>query len=230
VAAGWSSLRSFVASWPHRAPGWLLILFLSILTLLSYLDLFLNYGQLGGGDHRANSVYLYFASVNDVQWTWLLIIASFTILPSAFFVLIELFRDSRSRTKGQAENILEGISLSLLGLAWIPTVMVATAPGGAASLIGNSYFLTWLLIVFLLETFVWYVHDLRKEFHHSLREKSQAYQDHQRRVYERTKEIQKAAAAAAALSNQNSRHNTFNTGDAAGKGTNWSALDFSHHR
>ena len=96
------------------------------------------------------------------MWAWQIIITVFTIAPSIFFLATELFRETKigsdSHEKGKCENLVEGIILLLLVLAWIPTVLIVTTPGGAASMIGNAYFFTWLLVIFIIETAVWHVH------------------------------------------------------------------------
>jgi hypothetical protein len=46
VAADWPSLKSFIASWPNRAPAWICIMVLSIFTLIWYVDLWQNHGKL----------------------------------------------------------------------------------------------------------------------------------------------------------------------------------------
>lgn len=91
--------------------------------------------------------------------------------------------------KGPLENILEGFCLLLLVLAWIPTVVVATTPGGAASLVGNSYFLTWMSTVFVMETFIWFVHDLRKGVHSALQVKEREYQKFQTEVVQKSRAL-----------------------------------------
>jgi uncharacterized membrane protein len=194
VAAGYASLKSFITSWPYRAPGWILILFLSLGTFLWYLDLWTNHDRLRGSE-RAQVVYGHFQEVVEGQWTWLIIIAVFTVIPALVFVVVELFRETKddgsNKEKGQVEIVLEGFCLLLLVLSWIPSVMVATTPGGAASLIGNAYFFTWMLVIFILETFVWFVHDLRKGLHQALKEKAIEYQDKQKEVLRKTRDLQR---------------------------------------
>jgi hypothetical protein len=90
VAAGWSSLKSFITSWPYRAPGWILILFLSIFTLVWYVDLWQNHGGEG------SRVEIVFNNVPEGQWQWLVIIATFTVIPAVVFVLVELFRETKA--------------------------------------------------------------------------------------------------------------------------------------
>jgi hypothetical protein len=183
-----------------------------------YLDSFLNYHDLRHSE-RTEVVYLYFAAVPDGQWTWLIVVTTCAIIPSAFFVLIELLRQTHSEEeerKSPVENVAEGWCLELLVLAWVPTVMLATAPGGAASLIGNSYFCTWSLMVVLLETCVWYVHDLRQEFHDALRDQPRAYQNQQRRVFMETKQIQQAAVVTPVVEPRPSRLRTWSNISSGG--------------
>lgn len=78
----------------------------------------------------------------------------------------------------------------MLALAWIPTVMIATTPRGAASLIGNAYFCTWINTIAVCEGLVWFIHDKRRETHELLHRKRQAYIRRQERVMEETLEIQ----------------------------------------
>jgi hypothetical protein len=122
-------------------------------------------------------------------------IAALTFAPAALFVLIELFRetkeDGKNQTKSVGETIFEGVCFVLLVLAWIPTVIIATTPGGAASLIGNAYFFTWILVIFVVEGSVWFIHDVRKEQHRMLREKEEEYLKRQRKVLEQTRSIQR---------------------------------------
>jgi hypothetical protein len=119
-----------------------------------------------------------------------MIVTSFTFIPATLFVLVELFRDSNAdgtiQSKSKAENLLEGICFLAITLMWIPTVMIATTPGGAASLIGNAYFFTWLLVVFVFEGDVWYIHDVRNHQHQALLQKEAEYRRHQQRVLEET--------------------------------------------
>ena len=118
----------------------------------------------------------------------------FTIVPSAAFVLAEICRqtkpDGSNEEKSRAENLAEGVSLLGLILAWIPSIIWVTAPDGAASLVGNSYFSSWLLVIFVAETGVWFVHDLRERIHESLEQKQHEYREKQRQVIEKARAIQ----------------------------------------
>jgi len=140
------------------------------------------------------SISEHFAGVSMGQWQWLIIITVFTILPAIVFVLIELFRETKadgsSVAKTRTETIIEGICFLALVLAWIPTVMIATTPGGAASLVGNAYFFTWLLTIFVFEGFIWFIHDKRKETHYALKEKEDEYRNQQMKVLANTLKIQ----------------------------------------
>lgn len=121
-------------------------------------------------------------------------VTAFTIAPSIFFVLVELFRETKAdgsnADKSSNEVIAEGICFLALAAAWIPTVMVATTPRGAASLIGNAYFTTWLLTIFVLEGLIWFIHDKRKETHRALKQKEAEYKRQQRKVLEKARAIQ----------------------------------------
>jgi hypothetical protein len=162
-----------------------------------YVDLWQNHEEL---DPQADvtvirkSISEHFAGVSEGQWQWLIIIAVFTILPAIVFVLIELFRETKadgsSAVKTRTETVAEGICFLILVLAWIPTVMIATTPGGAASLVGNAYFFTWLLTIFVFEGFIWYIHDKRKETHYALKEKEEEYRNQQMKVLANTHKIQ----------------------------------------
>jgi len=79
-----------------------------------------------------------------------------------------------------------------LVLAWIPSVGLATTPGGPASLIGNAYFFTWILVVFVFEGLIWWIHDYRLEIHQQLRKKAKLYKRHQAKVLNKTEEIRRA--------------------------------------
>jgi len=137
---------------------------------------------------------VHFNRVGDGQWQWLIIVTVFTFCPALVFVLVELFRETKAdgsnADKSQSEIVVEGICFLLLAVAWIPTVMIATTPRGAASLIGNSYFFTWLLTIFVFEGLIWMIHDKRKETHRALKEKEAEYKRQQLKVLEKTREIQ----------------------------------------
>lgn len=159
--------------------------------MIWYVDLYKNHDKLTRESERV--VAKMFESVPSGQWDWLIAIAVLTLFPAIGFVVIELFRDIRpdgtNEKKSGAENTIEGIIFFVLALAWIPSVCVATTPGGIASLIGNAYFSTWLLVVFLFEGLVWWIHDYRVEIHQALREKANEYKQHQRQVLEQTNNI-----------------------------------------
>jgi hypothetical protein len=136
-----------------------------------------------------------FEATSHGKWQWLITVAVITFLTAASFVLIELFRETKmdgsSQVKGRGENLIEGVCLFSLVLAWIPTVVFATAPGGQASLVGNAYFFTWLLVIFIFEGLVWYIHDMRMDLHRALKEKEEEYRRRQKQVLEDSKRIQR---------------------------------------
>jgi len=183
VACNWSSFKAFITSWPNRAPGWLCIMFLSLFTLIWYLDLWRNRDELGERESE-ETVAETFEAIPKSQWRWLVVLTIFTFIPATAFVLAEIFRETKSdgsnEEKSRAEIIAEGAILGVLVLAWIPAIVVGTSPGGLAALIGNAYFFSckkmeqptrWfgdpmthkfcsyvgLLVIFLSETAVWYV-------------------------------------------------------------------------
>ena len=86
---------------------------------------------------------------------------------------------------------MEGLVLCLLVLAWIPNVVVATTPGGVASLVGNAYFFTWLGTIFVMETAVWWVHDWRKSIQSQLEQQEMDYRKVQIEVLERSLAVER---------------------------------------
>jgi len=137
-----------------------------------------------------------FNSIPDGVWGWMTAIICFTLIPSIGFVVVELFRsikpDGSNEEKSKRENFIEGCFFLFLVLAWIPSVGLATTPGGPASLIGNAYFFTWILVVFVFEGLIWWIHDYRLEIHQQLRKKAKLYKRHQAKVLNKTEEIRRA--------------------------------------
>ena len=189
VASGMASFKDFLAEWPNRAPSWIATLILSFCTLLTYLDLYLNWDEQGSSDILQEQLSV----VGRSQWQWLLFVASITIPCALVFVVVEVFRtqgpEADSNHKSQWETVLEGVILLLLVLGWIPSVMVATTPGGIASLVGNSYFFTWATTVFVMETFVWWIHDWRKRIHLILQRQQEEYEKIQEKVLEKSEAV-----------------------------------------
>ena len=184
---GYATIRVFVTSWPYRAPGWIAILMSCFFTLFWYVDLFLNTAQ--NTDGVPPTLKLFYSDIPKSQYQWLLFVAAFTLLPCAVFIFVELLRESHNVVKGNLETILEGCFLAMLSLGWIPSVIVATTPGGFASLVGNAYFFTWMTTVFVMETFLWFIHDFRASVHTALQEKSNEYKRHQQQVLSKSRAI-----------------------------------------
>jgi hypothetical protein len=65
--------------------------------------------------------------------------------------------------------------LFLLVVFWIPTVTVATIPGGAASLMGNAYFFTWACSIMVIDTCVWWIRDWRRSIHDAFQRQEDQY-------------------------------------------------------
>lgn len=112
---------------------------------------------------------------------------------------MEIFRATKDEdTRHQRSiNAMEGSCFFFLAIAWIPTVMVATTPGGPASLIGNAYFSTWLLVIFVFEGLVWFIHDMRQRIHNSLKEKQEEYRVKQQQVLEESRKIKEKTTQSA---------------------------------
>jgi hypothetical protein len=80
-----------------------------------------------------------------------------------------------------------------LTIGWVPSVIVATTPGGIAAYIGNAYFFTWATTVLVLETTMWFVHDSRGGVHATILQKEEEYRQHQQDVLEATRKLQMGA-------------------------------------
>jgi len=190
VSCDYLSLAKSLASWPFRAPGWIAIFFFSLLSLISLLDLFL-------GKYKNSIQELYNGNLKNTvddeddnksyQWGLLFYTIPVTIVPAIFFILVELFRPaSTKRQKPDWETIMEGIILVILVVSWIPTVIVATTPGGIASDVGNCYFFLWSTAVFVMDTSIWWINDRRKRALLLLYKEQLKYHTIQQRVLEQS--------------------------------------------
>jgi hypothetical protein len=190
----WPTIKKFVKSWPNRAPGWIAIFVSDFFLLFWYVDLYINTAQ--NPDRVTDSLVPFWGEIPDSQYEWLIFAASVTLLPSSAFILAEIVRDSSKENSGKMswETNAEGICLLLLTLGWIPSVVVATTPGGLASNIGNAYFFTWATTVFVLQTAVWFVHDSRSGVHQTIMQQEKEYRQHQLDVLEATKKLQQEAS------------------------------------
>ena len=145
-----------------------------------------------------------FAEVRDGIWAFLISVTVITFLPALAFVLAEIFRETKddgsNEEKGRLETTAEGICLLVLMVGWVPAILIATTPGGPASLIGNAYFFSWCLAIFIAETGVWFVHDLREEIHKTLKERNHEYHEKQRQVLAKNAEIQRRETGLASVS------------------------------
>jgi hypothetical protein len=56
--------------------------------------------------------------------------------------------------------------------------------------VGNAYFFSWILVVFIVETGVWFVQNLRSAMHASLRRRNEEYHERQAQVLAKTRVIQ----------------------------------------
>jgi hypothetical protein len=190
----WPNIKTFVKSWPNRAPGWIAILIFDFFAVFWYVDLYINTSQ--NLDRISDSLKPFWGEIPASQYEWLIFVASVTLLPATVFIFVEIFRDSSQEAseKPPLENKLEGIALLLLTVGWIPSVIVATTPGGFASYIGNAYFFTWATAVLVLETTMWFIHDSRGGVRQMILQKEQEYRQHQKDVLEATRKLQREAS------------------------------------
>jgi hypothetical protein len=222
---GWPTIKGFIKSWPYRAPGWISIFFFGFFSLFWYVDVFVNTAQ--NPERVADPLVPFYSEIPKSQYQWLLFVASATLLPSGTFIFLEIFRNSSKPEKSDMESYAEGVCLLLLTIAWIPSVIVVTAPGGFASVIGNSYFFTWATTIFVMETAMWFVHDSRWKVHQALAQKEQEYKQHQEKVLEQTRQIQAEAAAKARshLVNDEDQEEGWPQGSSSAHGRRWTGDD-----
>eukprot|EP00980_Cylindrotheca_fusiformis_P012421 scaffold3046_cov105-Cylindrotheca_fusiformis.AAC.20 len=174
------TIRGFVTSWPYRAPGWIAILFFSFFTLFWYVDLFVTtYNQ---RQELPDQLRVLWKDIPKSQYLWLLFVACSTLFPSAVFIFLEIVRESSDDVKGSLETVAEGFFLAMLTLGWVPSVIIVTTPGGFASQLGNAYFWTWGTTIFVMETFLWFIHDSRGNVQRAILQKEKEYKEHQKKV------------------------------------------------
>jgi hypothetical protein len=186
---GFPTFNKFLEMWPNRAPGWIGIFVVDFFLVFWYVDLFVNTYR--HPERVADSLKPFWGEIPERQYTLLILVSCTTLIPSAGFALAEILRKT-SKTKNiksSSETNAEGISLLLLTLAWIPSVIVATTPGGLASYIGNTYFFTWATTVLVLQTTMWFIRDWRGGVHATIMQKEQEYRQHQQDVLEATRKL-----------------------------------------
>jgi len=85
--------------------------------------------------------------------------------------------------KTSVEMMLEGFLLLLLVILWVPTVVMSTmASKGAASVVGNAYFLTWGSTVIVIHTFIRWLKMWRKGIHEVVIRQTNEYLESQFRA------------------------------------------------
>mmetsp|Transcript_55308 Transcript_55308/g.61836 ORF Transcript_55308/g.61836 Transcript_55308/m.61836 type:complete len:492 (+) Transcript_55308:93-1568(+) len=186
------SIKKFIKSWPHRAPGWISIFIIDFFTLFWYVDVYTEY-FVPVNEELDPQLVFYYKNIPSYQYEILIFVAAATLLPSAAFVFMEIFRVSSDDKKGTLETLLEAISLLVLACVWVPVVCTVTAPGGFASKIGNSWFFTWMTCFLVMETLLWFVSDSRGGIHQTLLQREQEYHQHQLNVLATTKDMQSEA-------------------------------------
>ena len=181
IAAGHDSVYQAMESWPHRAPGWIIIFIMSLACMLSILDIYTRY-------ERAlvvtNPLYIRLKDIDPAQWVFLIMVCAVSIISAFGFGLIELFRreDYYTRNiKSSFEVNLEGICLALLVILWVSVCVVATTDG-VCSEVGNSYFLTWGSTVVVIQTFINWVRAWRKGVHDVILQQEREYREAQANI------------------------------------------------
>lgn len=190
---GWPTLKVFVKSWPFRSPGWIAIFVSDFFCLFWYVDLYIN-TQINP-QRLSESQQIFYGNIAKSQYQWLIFVAAASLLPAGAFVFVEIFRTSDSNDKPRAESYLEGFALLILTCAWVPSVIVATTPGGFAAVVGNAYVFSWTTTLFVLETSIWFIRDSRSSVHQTLEQKGEEYRKHQSQVLENTRKLQEEAEA-----------------------------------
>lgn len=190
---GFPNIKEFVQGWPNRAPGWIAMLVSNFFTVFWYVDLYISTSKYP--DRVADILKPYWGDIPSSQYELLIFVSCMTLVPTFVFVSAEIFRNSstKSNVKSSFETYAEGISLLLLTIGWVPSVIVATTPGGFAAYIGNAYFFTWATTVLVLETTMWFVHDSRGGVHATILQKEEEYRQHQQDVLEATRKLQMGA-------------------------------------
>lgn len=170
VVAGHSSIFQSIASWPNRAPGWIMIITCTASNLVCILDLLKNHKSIQSIEAYSHIAEKY-ANISTSDWAWLIFTCSISFTTALGFSIVELFRRSESvGIKGECESKFEGICLALLVIIWVPSVVIATTDGGTASDFGNTYFFTWGSAIFVIQTFITWLHDWRSDVHEATRQ------------------------------------------------------------
>ncbi len=133
-------------------------------------------------------------NIQTAQWIFLIFTCGLSLTMAFGFSLAELFRreeyngvgtnasvSRRVNFKSTFELSLEGISLLILVLLWVPLVVIATTDG-CCSEVGNSYYLTWASAYAVLQTFITWLQDWRKGVHELLLRQDREYREAQANV------------------------------------------------
>lgn len=99
VDFGYPTFRTFVMSWPYRAPGWIAVFILCFFTLWWYIDLFNN--TKANPDRIPQQLANFYEPIPRSQYQWLIFVAAFTLLPSAIFIIVEILRGAEEESLQQ---------------------------------------------------------------------------------------------------------------------------------
>eukprot|EP01083_Nonionella_stella_P084655 234398_1 len=204
ICAKYASIYQAVETWPHRAPGWIMIFIFTLCNVLSIINLYLSYENV-----KVLSGYILkdkFSNIRQAQWIFLIFACGLSLTMAFGFSLAELCRreqyygirqgyesgsvrasidaytrNTRVNFKSTFELSLEGICLAILVLIWVPFVVVGTTDG-CCSEVGNSYFFTWLSAYSIISTFIQWLRDWRRGIHENLLRQDREYREAQANV------------------------------------------------
>ena len=110
IEADHGSIFQGIASWPYRAPGWIMIFTCTLANLISLLDLYNRHGDM---KDVAPHIWEKYHSIDLGQWIWLMFVCSISFTAALGFSLVELFRRGEAEALGNISR--EGVNLNWRG-------------------------------------------------------------------------------------------------------------------
>lgn len=176
TATNRASFGAFIRSWPNRCPMWIVTFLLSLMDFMFVLDTYRNWEE---GSRTSPFLIKLYTDVKQAEWTLLFFVTCLTFMTSLVWCLAEIFRENVTNVdnvKSDVEFFVEQVIIHCIALLWIVTVCISTMPGGAASLLGNLYFTTWLTLFAVIGTLLWAVKDWRGMINGRIKEKQDEYE------------------------------------------------------